>query len=234
MFSSFGQDLLERNFSVQHRHRTWNHICWTLDSNKGDVQFFFNGGQHQSSMVPNKYFLQGYEKQFLVFGQEPDAFKGGFDKYQLLQGKVSQFNWWNSILDEDYIKELALCTKVGNGNIVNWTKGSFQWFAVEVEDIDPGLFCDSTEKWLFFPGRRRRDQASVLCDSHGGQIVAPKSPEENFKAMRLYKDNLQECQQKGSNIIGWLGVNLSQNEHVSPDHQSNRTMIPTNFNNFKK
>ena len=66
-----------------------------------------------------------YEKQFLVIGQEPDEFKGGFYEKQLLQGKVSQFNWWSYLLNISMITSLADCEQSLKGDVIPWKRESF-------------------------------------------------------------------------------------------------------------
>lgn len=55
---------------------------------------YFNGNfasqaivNHTKTPVPG---AQKVKNQFLILGQEPDKFLGGFDKEQLLKGKISQ------------------------------------------------------------------------------------------------------------------------------------------------
>ena len=36
------------------------------------------------------------------------------------------------------------------------------------------MFCDDSEQWLFFPGRKKNIEAKNLCSAHGGWIVVPR------------------------------------------------------------
>lgn len=226
-------DGIGNRFTVKYRHRTWNHICWTYDGKTREVNFYFNERIHQKAIFPIKYQVNGnpeYKNQFLVFGQEPDSFKGGYDQYQLLQGKISRFNWWSSVLKKSYITDLSTCKKNGKGNIVNWTKSSFVSGTVDIiKEIDPRILCVSAKKLLFFPGRLRLNRALNLCAAHGGWIVVPDSPEENLRVLNMYKENSEGCKQDGMNVIGWLGVNYYEGKLLVP--KSNRSL---NFNNFRK
>ena len=221
-------------FTVHYQHRTWNHICLTYKGDTGDLNFYFNEHTLKKSFSPNKFHVFGsphYSNQFLGFGQEPDSFKGGYDTFQLLRGKISQFNWWNYVIEETEIKELANCMKEGKGNIVDWDKTNFITHSIDIDEVDPRIFCDSSETWMFFPGRRRLSQALDLCTAHGGWIVVPNSQKENTKAMNIYKDNIKSCKQEGLEEIGWLGVNYYAKNYYIP--KSNK-FVKTNFNNFER
>lgn len=223
------------SFSVVYRHRTWNHICWTFNGNTQEVNFFFNTAVHEKKISPVRFQVFGsnvYKNAFLVFGQDPDRHKSRYDIYQLLAGKISRFNWWDSVLREDYVHSLAACKESGQGNIVSWSKELFEMINAEVLDIDPALLCSSSETWVFFPGRRRLDHATSLCESHGGWIVTPNSQEENSDALKIYKDNLDKCKQEGSTSIGWLGVRYyKQSSHIK---KANGDIKMLTYDNFER
>ena len=168
----------------------------------------------------------------MVFGQEPDSFKGGYNTFQLLRGKISQFNWWSYALEETEIKDLSNCLKIGKGDIVDWEKKSFNTHSIKINKVDPRIFCDSSEKLIFFPGRRRLTEASDLCTAHGGWIVVPKSSNENAKVMNMYKDNIEDCNQEGLDTIGWLGVSYYDEKYYVS--QPNGIVRASNFTNFKR
>ena len=220
--------------SVWFRHRTWNHICWLFDSPRGRVIFHYNDEKYESEISVNKFQIYDNKNQFVIFGQEPDTFKGGFDKAQVFQGKLSRFNLWSFILEEDLILRMAECYEKGSGDIVNWTKDSFEWFELEVEEVDDDTFCNGEVKYLFLPGRRRRDQASLMCAAHGGWIVAPKSNEENQAVHKMYMDYRvkYDCKDETSVMIGWLGVQAGENQHFISKPNDNIEVI--NFTNFQR
>ena len=224
------------SFTVKYRHKTWNQICWTYDGEIGEANFYFNDEIHHKAIPPKIQNVNGYpdyDNQFLVFGQEPDSFKGGYHKHQLLQGKISRFNWWSSVLEKNEIESFAKCKSNEKGNIVEWTRDHFFHGLIDIiEEIDPRILCNSAEVLLFFPGRRRRDKAIDLCAAHGGWIVAPDSPEENIKVLNMYKENIGECKHEDMDLIGWLGVNNYDGQYfVSQSNSIIKTII---FNNFPR
>lgn len=147
-----------------------------------------------------------------MFGQEPDEFKGGYIKEQVFQGKISQFNWWDSALNASIIAAMANCQNGDfKGNIVSWSKENFQLEGGLVfREANSQEFCSKEEKWLFFPGRRTRRDAERLCGAHGGWVVVPKNQEENQKVLDMYKENEETCKMPDSDLdmVGWVGTVL--------------------------
>ena len=185
----------EIKFTVDYRHSTWNHICWSLDGKIKEAAFFFNGNFIGKIKIKEEYTVHGFPEfeNFLLFGQEPDYFKGGFDKQQALQGKISRFNWWSYVLQENVIYNFAHCNQIEEGDIVSWRKSLFSIESNLVETVEPKVFCDPPDKWIFFPGQRKHSEAENLCAAHGGWIVVPTSPDENQMVQDLYRDNSKDC-----------------------------------------
>ena len=172
-------------------------------------------------------------KQFLIFGQEPDSFKGSFDRYQALQGKISQFNWWSSLLHASTINGFAKCNQTEKGNIVSWDKKHFD-INSQVIELDSTAFCNPPEKWLFFRGRRNNQKANTLCAAHGGWIVVPRNSEENKKAVDMYQKNQEGCVQDGSTAVGWLGVRYYNEKYFTSPFAKHREANYTNYRRYLK
>lgn len=70
------------------------------------MKFYFNGQLIDTANIVG-YTVKGQPevgKQFLLFGQEPDLYRGGFQIEEALQGKLSRFNWWNTVLSDKNIR----------------------------------------------------------------------------------------------------------------------------------
>ena len=94
-------------------HRRWVHFCWSVSSVTGESKFYYNGnlvGMEILSNINNTIILKSevYDAQF-IFGQEPDAMRGGFDKFQAFLGDLAELNVWSQILDEESIMKKARC-----------------------------------------------------------------------------------------------------------------------------
>ena len=96
-------------FTLPYKHRSWNHICWVANFKSNEHTLFYNGkkiGTKKLDNVLSTQSFQGYpeqNKQFLVLGQEPDEYMGGFNRDQTFEGKISQLNWWDYQLEDRLI-----------------------------------------------------------------------------------------------------------------------------------
>lgn len=205
------------------------------NSENGSTIFFYNGKRISEAFInlnTSQRGVQGlpkYQEQFLVLGQEPDLFRGGYDALQSFQGKISRFNWWRLLLDDSSIERFAKCDANEYGDIVAWSKESFETTNIFVEEIDSIHFCRS-EAIIFFAGRRNRYGAADLCRSHGGWVVVPNSQDDNQVITDLYNQNLEQCKDDASGMIGWLGVTISDRETYSQQLGSeNRKANYTNY-----
>ena len=69
-------------------------------------------GAFDGLLQPNENIINDSTTIFdsaLIFGQEPDEMRGGFDPFQAFMGDLADFNLWNSILSENEIREFAQC-----------------------------------------------------------------------------------------------------------------------------
>ena len=57
---------------------------------------------------------------------------------------------------------------------MSWTLSAFDVRNDIIEDVGDLNFCKSSEKWIFFPGKRKYFDADRLCISHGGWIIVPR------------------------------------------------------------
>lgn len=107
-----------------------------------------------------------------------------------------------------YVDDAARCHFNKLGNIVSWKKDLFRINALNIREVSSDEFCTSQETWLFFPGKRTRDDAENLCGAHGGWVVVPRSTKENKKVQDMYNKHKDQCRIPESDIdlVGWLGT----------------------------
>ena len=229
---------MESQFTVDYRHRSWNHICVRHNGELGLTMFYYNGeliGERKQQPDQSRIAVQGapeFTRQFLVFGQEPDLFRGGFNALQAFQGGIAEFNWWGRELDETVIRSLAACwdgSKHAVGDVVAWQREDFEVKNVLLEEIDSLQFC-RTRSFLFFPGRLNRREAETLCGSHGGGVAVPQTQAENELVTKLYTSNLIDCKDNSTGIIGWVGAIIKERETYSSFFGS--ILMKLNYTNY--
>ncbi|XP_043926420.1 pentraxin-related protein PTX3 [Protopterus annectens] len=103
--------------------RKWAHICGTWDSNEGHAAVWVNGqngansnGIAEGHRIPDGGILQlGQEKNGCCVG-------GGFDEKLSFAGKLTGFNIWGRVLNEEEILNLynGKTSCESTGNVVGW------------------------------------------------------------------------------------------------------------------
>ena len=98
----------------------------------------------------------------LIFGQEPDRIRGGFEKDQAYLGYLSEFNVWNYTLDEKDIFKMGSCNTQIKGNIVAWEISGLLKHNIPVRDIkDISFFCSNSSKYVIFPEKMSFSQGGT-------------------------------------------------------------------------
>ena len=101
------------------KHRSWNQIYWTFQSETGMNKMYLNGVLQGSYIIDSDFVREGIPGSDEVFssafilGQEPDppSPRGGFEKEQVFVGDVTELNMWNFILEENIIKDMGKCKR---------------------------------------------------------------------------------------------------------------------------
>ena len=117
----------------------------------------------------------------LLFGQEPDTIRGGFEKQQAYLGHLSEFNIWSRALRDSDILNMALCKINMKGNTVAWEISGLVRHNVTIKDeIAISYFCEnSPTKYMIYSEKMRFSEAENLCKVHNGDLSLPKSDRES-------------------------------------------------------
>ena len=76
---------------------------------------FFNGEQIGNKRFTSKLITNGIDgsdeafELYFIIGQEPDVIGPPYEVADLFQGKITELNFWNRILDEETILKLGTC-----------------------------------------------------------------------------------------------------------------------------
>ena len=197
-----------------YRHRTWTHLCWSYSAHTGKSKYY-----HDGTVFGIEYFNVTYydvalqesnDKSALIFGQEPDKMKGGFQKGQAFLGYLTEFNVWSSALSDTDIILMGSCQGHTKGNVVAWDKSAFLNRNVVLQDVpDISFLCRNDPKFLIFPRKMRFSESQMTCEIHGGDIAVPKSDQESKKILDIVSKHQRQCI-KNSDLKNedavWLGA----------------------------
>ena len=183
-----------------YRHRSWNHICWSYSTITKTSKFYFNGDVIKVMHLiygPSVYSQDESRIASFIMGQDPDVFNGEFSVNQLYNGELSEVNLWDRVLDEGEILALSQCNQLIRGNILPWEK---RWIinhgARIKDDLKFDIFCKDEERYLVFPKRQPLSIARTLCLAHGGELITPRSLEENDKVVNVLEQHKDNCMEE--------------------------------------
>lgn len=199
-----------------YHHRTWFHLCWSLSTISGISKFYFNGikiQEDQFESTANDWALYGSDKKLmtsLIFGQEPDSFRGDFDKEQAYLGSLAEFNIWNHTIKDDEILKMSLCKKSPQGNIVSWKESSWTLNAVGKRSIVKiSELCEENPQYFIIPKKVRYPEARKLCEIHGGSLALPRSDNDADAILNVVSKHQNTCLADGilpENPAVWIGA----------------------------
>ena len=173
-----------------YRHRTWTHLCWSYSAHTGESKYYHDGiifGIEYLNVTYYDVALRASNgSSALLFGQEPDKMRGGFQKGQAFIGYLTEFNVWSSTLSDTDILNMGSCRAHTKGNVVKWDKSGILSRNVALEDVpDISFLCNNDPKYLIFPRKMRFSEGQMTCEIHGGAIAVPKSDQESKKILDI-------------------------------------------------
>ena len=203
-------------------HRSWSHYCWSFSAKTGISQFYHNGrslGVDRLNVTDTDVAMKASNETYdaaLIFGQEPDAMRGGFESDQVFIGQLMEFNIWNYLLDDALILEMSVCTKWPRGNIVSWNKSDFELHNVHLEDFSNLTeLCAKQQQYVLFPEKMKYPDAQETCKIHGGSLALPRSEMENNFILNIVKQPGSGCiQHKDSNKEDTVWIGAKKFDHL--------------------
>ena len=211
-------------------HRSWNNFCWSYESRSGENRVYLNGELVGIAFFVNRREAKGSKESYghsFSIGQEPDAFRGGYDPRQAYRGHIAELNLWDYALREEEISEIGSCKKQARGNVVSWDKSNFLLYNVTSELVpDIKSFCVPEENLFVFPQLQPLHAAHSLCQAHGGYLYTPRDQETNQEMLAMLGPYKDQCQDK-TGVIAWLGAHTRNSAILVADD----TVV--NYSNWK-
>ena len=182
------------------QHRTWGHFCWSSSTIDGRNKLHYNGkligDRIINSSSARNIFHDSLKEQnaALIFGQEPDTLRGGYNKFQAFIGDLTGFNIWSYILNDTDIKDMSTCQTWGKGNMVSWEKGDIQRHNVSFKSLlSTKSLCTLEKKYFIIPKKVLYSNAHDQCVVHGGKLVVPRSEEESGEILNIVNKHKKQC-----------------------------------------
>ena len=217
------------------KQRSWNHFCWTFEGKTGENKVYLNGKLAGTATFDEKREAYGsYEvsRTSFLIGQEPDTFRGQYDKFQAFRGAISELNFWDFILSEGKIGAIANCNERADGNVIHWKENNFKFNDLKAEALtDFKRLCLPEENWFIFPQKYTYISALALCKAHGGYLYSPRSMQGNQGLLEEVLQYKQQCWEQATGNILWLGATTRNYELFWSGQDAN--ISKGNFTNWK-
>lgn len=162
----------------------------------------------------------------LVLGQEQDTTGGGFDRQQVLRGRITQINMWNRTLSAGEIHRTAFCATYELGDVFSSDREDVELFNVKVETAPLDSFCSPYNEYVILPESRDMKGALRACQMIGNRMFAPETRLQN---KQLYLESLQFNETCPSNFHMWVGLSDEQEEDTWRRFSDNKTVRETSF-----
>lgn len=230
--SAFGKGNFELVKVKPFMHRSWNHFCWSYDSSSGENKIYVNGKLHGNVSFDNKREALGSEEVYgssFSIGQEPDAFRGKYDKDQAYRGNISEINLWDYVLTDMEVEDIGLCRERARGNVIKWEESKFKLYNITkhaVEDVSK--LCTPEKNLFVFSEKYTHSQAISLCQAHGGYLFTPRNEEENARLSEEIPNFEEKCNHDGK--LFWLGAS-TKDYHIIVRNQKQK-FVPGNYTNW--
>lgn len=137
-------------------------------------------------------------ESIVVFGQDQDEYKGGFDTHQMFSGEIAGFEITERILDDKEISDLAACnSSLISGEVVfttediensDWELGRVRIYHKE----NTTEFCDyhDLRNVAVVGGNREFGEVNETCTVMGGRIPSVKDFLSGDMDMHVVNDRL--------------------------------------------
>ena len=167
-----------------------------------------------------------------MIGQEPDAFRGGFDELQAFRGNMTEMNMWDYVLSDQEIKKIGTCMGRAQGNVFSWKKENFNFYNVSLDSIkDVNELCTLEKSIFIFPNRLSLPSAKKICTAHGGYLYTPRNEEENNQVFQEVSKYSSSCASSKGNVF-WLGAETIYYKIYV--REPNQKYVPGNYTNWDR
>ncbi|XP_031550551.1 neuronal pentraxin-1-like [Actinia tenebrosa] len=96
----------------------FHHICVTWTNVDGKFSFYLDGISKSQGTRRSGHVIQ---KGTVVLGQMQSSYKGGFERVQSHQGKLTSVNMWDKVLTPNEVTTIANKCSTAQGNVIKWS-----------------------------------------------------------------------------------------------------------------
>ncbi len=174
-----------------------------------DLELFLNGElvknvTEETHAKLNKWPSGGV----FVIGQLQERLGSGFEKFQSFSGIVAGIQIWDFVQDETSMRRMAQCGGNFEGNVLSWSED--QWTVtggINSSEVNADEFCNepAEKNFIMIPQQQSVTFSKGICRKLGGQLVLPKTSEENALITEITRPYHKVCDVEGEGgKASWL------------------------------
>ena len=102
-------------------------------------------------------------------------------------GAITDVNIWDKILNEKEVSNWSKCIWKGSGNVLDWTKATFQMsHKINIMEVQKSELCKATKSatYIAFVDRLQYKESIQFCKNIGGEVAVAKD-EHNIEQMKI-------------------------------------------------
>ncbi|XP_076041999.1 uncharacterized protein LOC143025904 [Oratosquilla oratoria] len=188
----------------------WYYLCFSYDHIGKRISTYLNG---------ELIFYTDYDTKRQVYGDFARIGQSTVVQ-ESYSGDLSQLNVWDYLLDNETLKEIAMCKIDPQGNYISWNVG---WTLSNATDYDVPIshFCQGDEGpfYYYFPVTGVA-VAFYLCEALDSHLPLPTSQDEVdrwYNASYHHFTDTEECKKRF-----WVSLTDRKEEGVYVTHYDNQ------------
>ena len=154
-------------------------------------------------------------------------YKRGVTPYMSIHGKVTDFQVWSKILDQERIEKITTCKHFESGNLVSWESSSWHLNSSrgtgrrEMMELEQEI-C-RPDSYHLVPHPDKFDQSVHMCSKLSGELASHNTKEKFTEILtfmtRKPHINLSHCgkrldERRAVNVRTWLASHDTEEEGV--------------------
>ena len=175
------------------------------------------------------------QELFTKLGSEINIFtvgciyKRGVTPFMSIHGKVTDFQVWSKVLEEEKLKRITSCQDLESGNLLSWDSGA--WYLNssrgtgrrEMMELEEEVCRTGGDSYHLVPHRDKFQQSLHMCNKLSGQLVSHHT-KENFTQILTFMTkkahlNLFHCgkrdeERRAVTLKTWLASHDTEEEGV--------------------
>ncbi|KAK8386807.1 hypothetical protein O3P69_017915 [Scylla paramamosain] len=208
----------------------WWRLCYVHNFTTHSYTIFWNDKVYTGTSRGPEALSGG---GIFVLGQDQDSLGGGFAFSQSLNAVLGDFRLYTRAVTEQEAVDYTSCRPTNHEPkpLIDFTDIMKDWRlegSVEIGEVNMSEVCQEESVFhLVFPEKRIFSQTAALCESVGGSVAAPATPEENQRILVSVTPFTEQCLDPAG-VVVYLGFKANPEKRTLTHYSTGRVAQYTN------